>query len=154
MPEAKTDSRAPRDSESREESKRLASYDPGDMLPSPEPRDGIEYRYVRATSHGRVDNTNYSQAQRAGWTPVKAGEYPELGHVLSDFDSIIPDSIVIGGLVLCKRDASIGEHMKEAAAAESRASIQALDQNYMRDGGQDHRVPKFSDSRSSLKFGD
>ena len=46
MPEAKTDSRAPRDSESREESKRLASYDPGDMLPSPEPRDGIEYRYV------------------------------------------------------------------------------------------------------------
>ena len=107
--------RTPRASDTRQEAMREAEYNPGEMLPKPRERDGIEYRYVRVSTRGSVDNINYSQALRTGWSPAKVTDLPELEEV--------------------------------------KAQIQALDKNYMRDGG-DSRMPKFADNRSSIRFGE
>tara|TARA_R110002020_G_scaffold37165_6_gene112278 strand:+ start:451 stop:918 length:468 start_codon:yes stop_codon:yes gene_type:complete len=145
--------RTPRASDTRQEAMREAEYNPGEMLPKPRERDGIEYRYVRVSTRGSVDNINYSQALRTGWSPAKVTDLPELGHILSDQDSAFPEGVLIGGLLLCQRDAEIGKKMRKAANEEVKAQIQALDKNYMRDGG-DSRMPKFADNRSSIRFGE
>jgi len=97
---------------------------------------------------------NFSDALRRGWEPIKATDYPEFGHVLSDSNSDFDDAVLIGGLILCQRDKSIGDEFRRLADKESRDQIKALDRNYMRDGGQDSRVPKFNESTSSVRFGD
>jgi len=145
--------RAPRSSDTRETAKRVINYGHDSKLPAPDKRDGIEFRYVRVNSRGQVDNINYSDALRRGWEPVKASDYPEMGQILSDERSPFPDGILIGGLILCQRDAEIGKKFREIADKESRDQIRALDRNYMRDGGHDSRVPKFNESQSSVRFG-
>lgn len=151
--EKKEITRTPRSSDTRVEDMRVQDYDPGEMLPKPNARDGIEYRYVRVTARGSVDNINFSQALRAGWSPVKASDVPEFGAVLSDRDSPFPDGVLIGGLLLCQRDAEIGKRMQAKTAQEIRNQIESLDGNYMRTDN-DSRLPKFSDNRSSIRFGE
>jgi hypothetical protein len=41
--------RTSRTTETREASKRTVSWERPSMLPIPEPRDGIEYRYIRTS---------------------------------------------------------------------------------------------------------
>ncbi len=148
--------RTPRASDTRETSKRSVSYDNTSTLPIPDPRDGLEYRYVRVMVRGEVDGRNYSQALRSGWTPVQKSDHPELEYVLSDFNNPlaeqVKDGIIIGGLILCCRDAEIGKKMRKAANDEVKTQIQALDRNYMKEG--DERMPKFAENRSSVRFGD
>jgi hypothetical protein len=154
MAEEKRDiTRTPRTSDTRTEEMREQSYDPSEMLPKPNARDGIDYRYVRVTARGIIDNINYSQALRGGWAPVKASDVPEFGAVLSDRDSPFPEGVLIGGLLLCQRDSAIGVRMQANIAKEIRNQIESLDGNYMRDD-HDPKLPKFSDNRSSIRFGE
>jgi hypothetical protein len=69
------------------------------MLPDPEPRDGVEYRWVRTSIMGDADNKNVSSKFRNGWTPVKAEDHPEL-QVIPDHDSRFEGNVEVGGLLL------------------------------------------------------
>ena len=60
-----------RNTQTREESKRKVSWTRPSMLPVPEPREGIEYRWIRTSTLGQSDNTNVSSRFREGWTPVR-----------------------------------------------------------------------------------
>lgn len=149
-----------RENHSRDKEKREMTFDPmfnSEMLPTPDPQDGIDFRYVRITARGEVDSRNYTNARRAGWEPVHRQEVPELDYVLSDANhplaEQVKDAIIIGGLILCKRDAAIGVRMQEMANNEMKSQIRALNENYMNEGN-DPRVKKFSDNRSSVRFGD
>ena len=146
-----SDSRTPRSSNTRDTQKRVTSWNPASLLPEPNARQGIEHRYVRATSRGEVDNINLSRALREGWEPVQASDYPEL-RVMSDRGSEFPDGVVIGGLVLCARPIEIGEQLKERKNQEVVNQMAAVDQNYMR--SQDTRMQKFSDKNTRVTFGD
>lgn len=94
------DDRVSREQTTREAESREQPWSPPSILPDPEPRPGIAYRYVRTASQGQMDPVNVSQSFREGWQPVQASEYPEL-KVLSDFGTRWPDGIEIGGLLLC-----------------------------------------------------
>lgn len=166
MADAKTGepTRTPRASDGRETSSRETearemTFDPSqhsEMLPVPEKRDGIEYRYVRIEARGRLDTQNYTNALRAQWVPCNLKDLPELEYVMSDINHPLQeknsDAIVVGGLVLCQRAAAIGEQMRKAANDESNRTLRALDNNYLNDS--DQRMPKFSERSSSVRFGD
>jgi hypothetical protein len=144
--------RAPRDSETRDSEVRDTPWKPAPLLPQPNPREGLDHRYVRATSRGESDNINVSQALRDGWEPVQSSEYPEL-MVISDRGSQYPDNVVIGGLLLCARPKEIGVKFEELAQKEVEGQTEALDRNYFRE--QDPRMPLTRpERRTRITFGD
>ena len=126
-----------------------------EMLPVPEPRDGIDYRYVRVATRGETDGRNFTNAMRSGWEPVSKKDLPELDYVLSDMNhplqDRVSDAVVVGGLVLCQRASEIGKRFKEQASEEVRKQVESVDKNYLRD--QDSRMRKFADRDSKVQFG-
>ena len=143
--------RATRDMKTRETEKREESWKPAPLLPQPNPREGIDFRYVRASMRGESDNINVSQALRDGWEPVLSNDYPEL-KVMSDRGSQYPDNVLIGGLLLCSRPSEIGDKFKELASKEVKDQMEGLDRNYFRE--QDPRMPMISERKSRITFGD
>jgi hypothetical protein len=143
-------SRTLRSAEERQSEQREMEWAPARLLPDPNPVNGIDFRYVRVSSGGTVDNMNHSQALRDGWEPVKAEECPELGMIISDVGSA-SGNIVLGGMMLCKRPSHIGDKIKEKAAHESRVQVDSIDRGYLSD--QNSAMKKFSDKQTRVQFG-
>ena len=149
--ETKVESRS-RETETREQEKRETPWKPAPLTPHPNPREGMEFRYVRASFRGEADNINVSQALREGWEPVLASDYPEL-MIVSDRDSQYPDNVLVGGLLLCSRAKGIGDQVREHAHQEVMGQMEAVDNNYFRE--QDSRMPMLKPERSTrITFGD
>ena len=141
-----------RETETRDDEKRSTPWKPAPLLPKPDPREGLDYRYVRVSMRGEADNVNASQAFREGWEPVIAADYPEL-KVMSDRGSQYPDNVVVGGLLLCSRPSEIGREITEYANKEVRDQMEAVDRNYFRE--QDSRMPMLHPERKTrITFGD
>lgn len=141
-----------REVETRETQMRETPWKPAALTPSPNPREGLDFRYVRASMRGEADNINVSQAMREGWEPVLASDYPEL-MVVSDRDSQYPDNVLIGGLLLCSRPSEIGKQIELHAMKEIDDQMEAVDRNYFRE--QDARMPMLQpERRSRISFGD
>ena len=138
--------RTSRTSETREESKRKVSWQRPSMLPTPEPRDGIEYRWIRTATLGNMDNTNVSSRFREGWTPVRKEDHPNL-HVVSDIDSRFQDNIEVGGLLLCQNSAEKVQARIDAQLQQAKSQMQAVDNSYLRQS--DPRMPVLNPERST-----
>lgn len=141
-----------READSRDNKKRTAPWTPASLTPAPNPREGLEFRYVRASLRGEADNINVSQAMREGWEPVLASDYPEL-MIMSDRGSQYPDNVLIGGLLLCSRPVEIGNQARGYGVNEVQQQMEAVDRNYFRE--QDPRMPMLKpERRSRITFGD
>jgi hypothetical protein len=141
-----------RETETRDTEKRITPWKPAPLLPSPEPREGLDFRYVRVSMRGEADNVNASQAFREGWEPVLSADYPEL-KVMSDRGSDYPDNVVVGGLLLCARPVEIGINIDAHRQKEVDSQMEAVDRNYFRE--QDPRMPMLQpERRSRVSFGD
>jgi len=116
------------------------------MLPVPEPKPGIEYRWVRTATLGKNDNTNVSSKFREGWTPVRAEDHPNL-QVVSDIDSRFTDNIEVGGLLLCQNSVENVEARREAQLDQAQNQMQAVDNSYLRNS--DPRMPVLDSERST-----
>lgn len=138
--------RTPRTAQTRETGARKRSWQRQSMLPVPEPRDGLKFRWVRTSSLGQGDMTNVSRRFREGYVPVKASEFPEL-HVMSDVDSRFPENIEVGGLLLCAIPQDIADDRTYGQVEEAQAQLDAVDRNYMRES--DPRMPVLKPERSS-----
>ena len=138
--------RTPRASETRETDLRPAAYRPQGMLPTPEPRDGLHFRWVRTSSLGNADMTNVSRRFREGYVPVKATEFPEL-KIMSDVDSRFPDNIEVGGLLLCSIPSAQAAQRTAYQDQQAKAQQDAVDRNYMRES--DPRMPVLAPERST-----
>jgi len=138
--------RTPRAQQTREAGERKSSWKRQSMLPTPEPRDGLKFRWVRTSSLGQGDMTNVSKRFREGYVPVKAIEFPEL-HIMTDIDSRFPENIEVGGLLLCAISADIAEDRTYGQAAEAQTQMEAVDRNYLRES--DPRMPVLTPERSS-----
>ena len=116
------------------------------MLPTPEPRDGLSFRWIRTSTLGNADMTNVSGRFRDGYVPVKAEDYPEL-HIMSDIDSRFKDNIEVGGLLLCAIPTEQQEDRIYGQLEAAQNQAEAVDRNYMRES--DPRMPMLKPERSS-----
>ena len=135
-----------RNTETREESKRKVSWTRPSLLPTPEPKDGIEYRWIRTSTLGNSDNTNVSSRFREGWTPVRKDEHPNL-QVVSDIDSRFTDNIEVGGLLLCQNTTENVQARREAQLRQAESQMDAVDNSYLRNS--DPRMPVLKPERST-----
>ena len=138
--------RTPRTSETREKTERKKGWTRPSVLPTPDPREGLTFRWVRTSTLGNSDNTNVSSRFRQGYTPVKAKDFPEL-QVVSDFDSRFKDNIEVGGLLLCSIPTEIVEERIEGQLDMARNAQEAVDRNFMREN--DSRMPVLAPERST-----
>ncbi len=138
--------RTPRTKDSREESKRKVSWQRPSMLPNPEPKDGIEYRWIRTSTLGNSDNTNVSSRFREGWTPVRKDDHPNL-QVVSDIDSRFTDNIEVGGLLLCQNSTENVQARRDAQLLQAESQMDAVDNSYLRNS--DPRMPVLKPERST-----
>jgi hypothetical protein len=135
-----------RTTETREADQRKVSWSRPSMLPVPEPRPGIEYRWIRTSTLGQSDNTNVSSRFREGWTPVRAEDHPNL-QVVSDIDSRFTDNIEVGGLLLCQNSTENMQARRDAQNAQAASQMQAVDNSYLRNS--DPRMPVLNPERST-----
>ncbi len=136
----------PTTTETREAGERPKPWKRSSMLPTPEPRDGLSFRWIRTSTLGNADMTNVSGRFRDGYVPVKADEYPEL-HIMSDVDSRFKDNIEVGGLLLCAIPTQDRDDRIYGQLETAQDQAEAVDRNYMRES--DPRMPLLRPERSS-----
>lgn len=143
--------RQPRDLESRAKVERPKQWMPPELLPSPNPEPGYEFRWIRVSTLGNADPMNISSKLREGWEPVKASEHPEIQLMNIGEKSRFPDSIEIGGLILCKTPREFVDQRNGYYQKQTDSQMQSVDNNFMREN--DPRMPLFKERRSEVKFG-
>ena len=141
------DERNPWSHETRKDSTREDdSWIPSSVLPTPEPRDGWRFRWIRTSTLGHPDNTNVSQKFRDGWVPVKREDHPEMVGQ-SDINSRWEGAVEQGGLLLCKapeeKMQSRNKHFQKIAQQQ----MESVDRNYMREN--DPRMPLLRPEKST-----
>jgi hypothetical protein len=138
--------RKPRTTGTRDKFERPKTWRRASTLPTPEPREGVSYRWIRTSTLGQSDNTNVSSKFREGWIPVKADDHPEL-QVLPDIDSRFEGNVEVGGLLLCENSTEYVESRSEAHKEMNANQINSVDNNFMR--ASDSRMPVLPPERST-----
>lgn len=147
---SETQTRVPRDLTKRAAAERQTKWMPPALLPDPNPEPGYSFRWIRTSTLNQADPMNVSSKLREGWEPVKASDHPEM-QLASTPNSRFPDSIEIGGLLLCKTPTEFTEQRDAYYRQQAEAQMTSVDNNFMRDN--DPRMPLFSEKRTEVKFG-
>ena len=143
--------RTPRDLETREKMERPKMWRPPELLPNPNPEEGYAFRWIRVSTLNNADPMNISSKLREGWEPVKASEHPEIQLMATGDKPRFPDSIEIGGLILCKTPIEFVQQRNDHFQRQTDSQMQSVDNNFMREN--DARMPLFRERRSEIKFG-
>ena len=148
MSEAQT--RAKRETESREAAARPKQWMPPQLLPDPHPEPGYAFRWIRVSTLDKSDPTNLSAKLREGWEPVKASDHPEI-RLFGSTNGQFQDSVLVGGLLLCKTPVEFTEQRNDYYRKQAEAQMQSVDNTYMRES--DPRMPMFKERKSEVTFG-
>jgi len=143
--------REKRATESRKSFERPASWMAPSLLPDPNPEEGYVFRWIRVASLGKDDPTNISGKLREGWEPVKASDHPEIQLFGTSSEGRFPDSVEIGGLMLCKTPKEFQQQRSVHYQRQTDAQMASVDNTYMREN--DPRMPMFKERRSEVTFG-
>jgi hypothetical protein len=87
---------------------------------------------------------------REGWEPVKASDHPEV-RLFSGGQNRFPDSIEVGGLLLCKTPVEFTEQRNAYYTQQAESQMQSVDNTYMREN--DPRMPLFKERSTKVTFG-
>ena len=140
------ENRIKRDNDTRETKARKRSWQRPEVLPSPKPQDGYEFRWVRVSTQGQTDATNVSSKLREGWEPVKLEDHPEL-KILPDVDSKFKGNVEVGGLLLCKNSKENMDARRDFQQNQASSQMQAVDNSYMKES--DPRMPVLKPEKST-----
>lgn len=144
------ENRISRETESRDKTERPKRWMPPQLLPTPNPEPGYGFRWIRVSTLGNDDPMNVSSKFREGWEPVKASDHPEI-QLMGGGKNRYPDSIEIGGLILCKTPSEFIEQRTEHFQKAADGQMSSVDNNFMREN--DPRMPLFKERRSEVSFG-
>jgi hypothetical protein len=142
--------RPSRDLSTREVGERPKQWMPPKLLPDPIAEEGYKYRWIRIATQGKDDGTNYSSKLAEGWEPVRASDHPEI-RLFSSAAAKFPDSIEVGGLLLCKTPVEFTEQRNAYYRKQADAQMESVDNTYMREN--DPRMPMFKERKSTVTFG-
>ena len=145
------ENRLSREADTRAKAERPKQWLPPELLPSPNPEEGYEFRWIRVSTLGTSDPMNVSSKLREGWEPVKASEHPEIQLMATGDKPRFPDSIEIGGLILCKTPKEFVDQRNDYYQKQTDSQMQSVDNNFMREN--DPRMPLFKERRTEVKFG-
>lgn len=137
--------------DTREASARPAKWMPPQLLPDPTPEAGYAFRWIRVSTLNAADPINISSKLREGWEPVKASDHPEIRLFGSTPDARFPDSVLVGGLLLCKTPAEFIEQRNAFYGQQAESQMQSVDNSFMRES--DPRMPLFKERSSKVTFG-
>jgi hypothetical protein len=143
--------RTPRENQTRVAFERPKQWLPPELLPNPNPEEGFEFRWIRVSTLGTSDPINISSKLREGWEPVKASEHPEIQLMDVGEKRRFPDSIEVGGLMLCKTPKEFVSQRNQYFQQQTDGQMASVDNNFMRDN--DARMPLFKERRSEVSFG-
>jgi hypothetical protein len=144
------ETRIPREFDSRAKQERPKTWMPPQTLPDPKPEPGYEFRWIRVSTLGNADPSNVSSKLREGWEPVKASEHPEI-QLMGTGSGRFPDSIEIGGLLLCKTPTEFVDQRNAFYQRQTDGQMQSVDNSFMREN--DARMPLFRERKSEVSFG-
>jgi len=142
--------RAKRETESRAGAERPRKWAPPQLLPDPHPEEGYAFRWIRLSTLGTSDALNISSKLREGWEPVKASEHPEI-RLMGGQANRFPDSIEIGGLLLCKTPVEFTVDRDAYFSNQADAQMASVDNTFMRES--DPRMPMFKERSTKVVFG-
>lgn len=142
--------RAGRETETRVAMERPARWKPPQLLPDPNPEEGYVFRWIRISMMGQDDPKNVSTSLAEGWEPVKASMHPEV-RLFNTGQNRFPDSIEMGGLLLCKIPAEFMDQRSAHFQDITEREVRAVDNNFMSQN--DPRMPLFKDKQSTSTFG-
>jgi hypothetical protein len=142
--------RLTRELDTREKMERPKQWMPPQLLPDPTPEEGYAFRWIRIATQGKDDAKNVSGKLREGWEPVKASDHPEI-RLFGQTDGQFPDSVQVGGLMLCKTPVEFTVQRDAHYQKQTDAQMQSVDNTYMREN--DPRMPMFKERRSEVTFG-
>ena len=142
--------RTSREFEVRAKAERPKKWLPPTALPDPNPEDGYAFRWIRVSTLGNNDPSNVSAKLREGWEPVKASEHPEI-QLFGKGNPHFPDSIEIGGLLLCKTPVEFVSQRNSFYQNQTDGQMSSVDNSFMRES--DARMPLFKERRSEVSFG-
>ena len=145
-----TNERTPRELDTRAKMERPTKWAPPALLPDPTPEAGFSFRWIRVSTLNAPDATNVSAKFREGWEPVKASDHPEV-QLMGGVASRFPDSIEIGGLLLCKTPTEFTEQRDAHYRQLANAQMDSVDNSFMRES--DPRMPLFKERTSKVSFG-
>ena len=150
MAKPELDNREPRALQMRDSAERPKKWTPPQLLPDPTPEEGYAYRWIRIATLGKDDAMNVSGKLREGWEPVKASDHPEV-RLFSGGQNRFPDSIEVGGLLLCKTPVEFTEQRNAYYTQQAESQMQSVDNAYMREN--DPRMPLFKERSTKVTFG-
>lgn len=139
-----------REMQTRDRSTRLKSWQRPGTLPSPNPEPGFDFHWVRISTRGEMDATNVTSKFGEGWEPVKASDHPEI-QVFHTENDRFKDSIVIGGLMLCKTPSEFVQERNVHFQDQASSQMRSVDNNFMREN--DPRMPLFNERKTKVTFG-
>lgn len=142
--------RTPREMDTRARAERPKKWMPPELLPVPLAANGFSYRWIRVSTLGTDDPKNISSKLREGWEPVKASDHPEI-QLMGTGNARFPDSIEIGGLILCKTPSEFVDQRNDFYRQDADSHMRSIDNNFMRES--DARMPLFRERRSEVSFG-
>jgi len=142
--------RTNRDLETREIAERPKQWMPPQLLPDAKPEAGYAFRWIRISTLNKSDPKNISSKLREGWEPVKASDHPEI-RMFGSGDANFPDSVEVGGLLLCKTPVEFIEQRTEYYRNQTDAQMASVDNTFMREN--DPRMPMFKERSSKVTFG-
>jgi len=142
--------RTPRELETRNVFERPKQWMPPELLPNPTLEPGYSFRWIRVSTLGSDDPMNISSKLREGWEPVKASDHPEI-QLMGNGKGRYPDSIEIGGLMLCKTPTEFSAQRDAYYSKQAENQMNSIDSNFMREN--DPRMPLFKERNSKVSFG-
>lgn len=144
------DTRISREQDTRVRAERPKQWMPPELLPTPNPEPGYGFRWIRVSTLGADDPMNISSKLREGWEPVKASEHPEI-QLMGSGKGRYPDSIEIGGLILCKTPIEFAQQRDAYYQQQAEGQMNSVDNNFMRES--DPRAPLFRERQTKVTFG-
>ena len=142
--------RTPRELETRNIFERPKQWAPPELLPNPNLEPGYSFRWIRVSTLGSDDPMNISSKLREGWEPVKASDHPEI-QLMGNGKGRYPDSIEIGGLMLCKTPTEFAAQRDAYYQKQAEGQMNSIESNFMREN--DPRMPLFKERNSKVSFG-
>ena len=142
--------RKSRDLDTRAASVRPTKWMPPQLLPDPTPEEGYAFRWIRVSTLNKDDPTNLSSKLSEGWQPVIASDHPEIRLFGMDYCHF-PDSVVVGGLMLCKTPVEFTQQRDEYYRQQAETQMNSVDNTYMREN--DPRMPLFKERSTKVTFG-